>query len=303
MREVEGPRRAPTVVLLHGWFASASINWFRAFEPLGRRFRVIAPDLRGHGMGAHSTGRFRLVDCADDVAALMDEMGIASAIMVGYSMGGPIAQLMWQRHRTKVDGLVLCATSHRLLPVGEVSWPMSTIMTAAAGTTRVGQFAAVVPLSLIRRLPAIGIRPPLPGVPLGRVPLSSMQRWTAGEMRAHNWRMVFEAGDEIGRYNAGKWIAQIDVPTAVVVTARDRTVLPKQQIAMATAIPHAVIYSIDDNHFAYSSPAFAEPLVAACVDVAGKAFLRFPGSARSRRPRRLRLRLPRWGGSTVTAKR
>ena len=46
----------------------------------------------------------------------MDVLGIESAIMVGYSMGGPVAQLMWKRHPEKVDGLVLCATSHSFVP-------------------------------------------------------------------------------------------------------------------------------------------------------------------------------------------
>ena len=111
VREVEGPPGAPTLILLHGWIASGGINWFQVFEPLGRQFRVIAPDLRGHGRGLRTNRRFRLADCADDVAALMDVLGIDEAIMVGYSMGGPVAQLLWHRHRDKVAGLVLCATS------------------------------------------------------------------------------------------------------------------------------------------------------------------------------------------------
>ena len=60
---------------------------------------------------ASDRGRFRLADCADDVAALADVLGIDSMIPVGYSMGGPIAQLLWHRHRSLVSGMVLCATS------------------------------------------------------------------------------------------------------------------------------------------------------------------------------------------------
>ena len=52
----------------------------------------------------------RLADCADDMAALIDELGTGPVIAVGYSMGGPIAQLLWKRHPEKVAGLVLCAT-------------------------------------------------------------------------------------------------------------------------------------------------------------------------------------------------
>ncbi|NBR76801.1 MAG: alpha/beta hydrolase, partial [Actinobacteria bacterium] len=47
VREVAGPAGAPTVILLHGWTATADLNWFTCFETLGRHFRVLAPDHRG----------------------------------------------------------------------------------------------------------------------------------------------------------------------------------------------------------------------------------------------------------------
>ena len=58
-REVEGPPGAPTLLLLHGWVASAGLNWLHAFAPLGDHFRVIAPDQRGHGRGIRGWRRFR----------------------------------------------------------------------------------------------------------------------------------------------------------------------------------------------------------------------------------------------------
>ena len=102
---------APTVVLLHGWTATADLNWFACFAPLAEHFRVIALDHRGHGRGIRAGARSVSTDCADDVAALADVLGIERFIAVGYSMGGPIAQLLWQRHPELVAGLVLCATS------------------------------------------------------------------------------------------------------------------------------------------------------------------------------------------------
>src|SRR5882724_7638081 len=86
-REVAGPPGAPTVLLLHGLIASGGLNWFQAFGPLGKHFRVVAIDHRGHGRGMRSWRRFRLADCADDAAALLDVLGIEHAIAVGYSMG------------------------------------------------------------------------------------------------------------------------------------------------------------------------------------------------------------------------
>src|SRR5690606_5350054 len=111
VRDIAGPPGAPTVVLLHGWTASADLNWFTCYQPLSEHVRIVAFDHRGHGRGLRSRRTFRLEDCADDVAAVADELGIESFVPVGYSMGGPVAQLLWQRHRARVDGLVLCATA------------------------------------------------------------------------------------------------------------------------------------------------------------------------------------------------
>ena len=104
VREIPGPPGAPTVVLLHGLIASGGLNWFQAFAPLSEHFRVLAPDMRGHGRGIRTWSRFRLADCADDVAALLDHLEVDRVVAAGYSMGGPIAQLLWHRHPEKVAG-------------------------------------------------------------------------------------------------------------------------------------------------------------------------------------------------------
>ena len=114
IREAQGPRDAPTLVLLHGLAATGRLNWFTALPALSERFRVIVVDHRGHGRGIR-THHFRLADCADDAVAVADHLGIESFIAVGYSMGGPIAKLCWSRHPDRVRGLVLCATANHFL--------------------------------------------------------------------------------------------------------------------------------------------------------------------------------------------
>src|SRR2546421_6193223 len=68
--EMGGPPGAPVVFLVHGLVATTQLNWFPAFPVLADRYRVIATDLRGHGRGFPSGNRFRLSDCADDIAAI-----------------------------------------------------------------------------------------------------------------------------------------------------------------------------------------------------------------------------------------
>jgi pimeloyl-ACP methyl ester carboxylesterase len=98
-------------MLIHGLAATAELNWGKVFAPLSRHFRVVAADLRGHGDGISAGSRFRLEDCADDVAALAETLGIGRFIAVGYSMGGMVAQLLYRRHAPLLSGLVLCSTA------------------------------------------------------------------------------------------------------------------------------------------------------------------------------------------------
>ena len=72
-------------------------------DPFGIHFVDPALDHRGHGRGLRpADGIVRLSDCADDAAALLRELRIDRAVVAGYSMGGPVAQLLWQR-RYAVD--------------------------------------------------------------------------------------------------------------------------------------------------------------------------------------------------------
>src|SRR5947209_1940927 len=137
VRDLPGPPGAPVLVLLHGLSATADLNWFPSFFPLGRHFRVVAIDHRGHGRGIRSARRFRLSDCADDVAAMADVLAIDRFIPVGYSMGGPVAQLLWKRHTDRVGGLVLCATSRNFggRPPERAFFSMLPFVSAAARMT------------------------------------------------------------------------------------------------------------------------------------------------------------------------
>ena len=110
-----GPPHAETLVLLHGVAMTAELCWFRVLEQLGRQFRIVAPDLRGHGDGIPLGGsRFRLEDSVDDIAALADVLDIKRFAAVGYSIGGMVAQLLWRRHPHLVSGLFLCATARNV---------------------------------------------------------------------------------------------------------------------------------------------------------------------------------------------
>src|SRR5260221_9653585 len=179
VRQIEGPPGAPTLLLLHGWMASGGLNWFRVFDALGEHFNVVAVDMRGHGRGIRNGRRFRLADCADDAAATLDELGVGPVIAVGYSLGGPVAQLLWRRHPEKVEGLVLCSTAHRLMPGVREQWIFTTVMAVGAGSTRLGQIATKVPIKRVQRL--------LPGASAQRP--STIRAWARAEVGRPSSRM------------------------------------------------------------------------------------------------------------------
>ncbi|MCU1452441.1 MAG: putative hydrolase or acyltransferase of alpha/beta superfamily [Acidimicrobiales bacterium] len=258
VREVAGPPGAPVVVLLHGLGASGGLNWFQTFGPLGAHFRVIAPDLRGHARGIRSWRRFRLADCADDVAALLDVLGVDQAIAVGYSMGGPVAQLLWRRHPSRVAGLVLCATGTRFVPGVRARLAFVTAITALASTTRLGQLATRVPITqLQRRLPAVARTRP-----------NDLRTWARAEMRRHDPRMVAEALAAVSNYDAERWLTEVEVPTAIMLTREDTAIPYAEQRRLVAAIPDASVHEFDEGHIFCAKRSFGPALLRACRDVA-----------------------------------
>ena len=257
VRRVEGPPGARTVLLVHGWLASGGLNWFQCFEPLGEHFNVIAPDLRGHGRGIRSRRRFTLADCAEDLAALIEREKCGPVIAVGYSMGGPVVQLLWRHHPELVVGLGLCSTGAEFVPGNRERYAFAAMMSVAAGTTRVGQVAALLPGMVTRTI--FGMRPPKrPG---------TFARWARSEMVRHDPRAILEAGHAIGTYSSKHWIHEVDVPTSVLITTRDRAIDPTAQSRLALAIPDAHITRIAAGHVACVTPHFGRKVTDCCLDI------------------------------------
>jgi 3-oxoadipate enol-lactonase len=265
IREIDGPSGAPTLLLLHGLGVSADLNWFRCYDALGRHYRVVAMDHRGHGRGIRSTRAFRLSDCADDVAALADELGIDRVIPVGYSMGGPIAQLVWRRHPDRVAGLVLCATARSFTPRRASD---RLLMSSLLG------------LSAAARLTPAPLRAQMMGRVLrGRMQDTPLGRWAAREVRRGDQAAILQAAWAVGSFDSRPWITDVDVPAAVVVTAHDQLVAPWRQLKLAERIPGATVHRVNADHGACVLA--ADLFVPGLLDACGSVSQRLPSSARS----------------------
>ena len=267
LRETGDPA-APTVVLLHGWMFPADLNWSTCYGPLGEIAHVIALDHRGHGRGPRPSAPFRLADVADDVAAVLRHLDAAPAVAVGYSMGGPVAQLLWQRHPDVVTGLVLCATS--------ASWTASARMRwgwRAMGGLQV--ILRLVPRPWWERLYAAQASGALPVKITEMVSEDTPKEvlellpWIVAELDRGSAEDIAEAGRELGRYDARGWLPSVDVPTGVVLTTRDSLVPVEAQRDLAGRIPGARVYEVNGDHDAVVARAdsFVPTLLQAVRDV------------------------------------
>lgn len=220
---------APTFMLLHGLACTGLMMWYPALKMMREFGRVVVFDQRWHGQGI-STPRFLLEDCADDVAALADALGVEKFVPVGYSMGSAVAQLVWRRHAQRLDGLVLGAA-----PTGwwnGVPWE------------RVG---AGVLAALIE---AFSPRPGLPRPAVAEVEsyVRNDLQWILGQVRSTSAGGIARAIAETTRFDSTSWVGQIDVPTSVLIPLRDRAIPTRQQFWLANQIPNAHIVTVDAGH-------------------------------------------------------
>jgi len=256
VRECTGPRGAPTLMLIHGVTFTAELNWGTVFAPLSRHFRVIAIDLRGHGDGISTGARFRLEDCADDIAALAQVLGISRFVAVGYSMGGMVAQLLYRRHPSLLSGLVLCATARNVLgsPADRLA---ALALPTWAAAIRWNPFLQPMSAELL-------------GMALmGPVEDPDTARQARAQLRRTSLSTAISAVQSVCEFSSHSWIGQVDVPTAVVVTARDRIVPASRQLRLARAIPGASVHEVDADHaMCVTRPQlFTQALIQACWSV------------------------------------
>jgi 3-oxoadipate enol-lactonase len=241
------------VMLLHGWMATADLNWWAAYADLANAgHRVLAIDHRGHGRGLRPLVPFRLSDCAGDVAAVLRTLGDVPAVVVGYSMGGAIAQLVARDHPDVTGGVVLSGTAQH--------WQDQASRRAFRTMGAFGLMLALAPRSTLRgALRRAGIRE------------NEQTVWVESELMRNGARDIAEAGRELGRFDSRPWLGSVRPPVAVVVTTRDELVpVPKQRELAAAA--SATVFEAPISHLEVGVRADEfNPALLQAIDVVGSA--------------------------------
>ncbi len=235
LTDVPGPTPdAPVIILLHAVGCTGQLTWFPAIPELAKRYRVITFDQRWHGRGITSE-KFLISDCADDVAAVIDALGLVRPIVAGFSMGSVVAQRVWRQHPRAVGGLILAAGTAHFRTNGRER------LFHAAMELGMGLSATLSRSKVVNRAGAAAMESI-------DADSSDTARWAMNQWRATSGWAVGQAVASLGRHHSKLWLSHVDIPTAVVVTMKDRVIPPDRQLDMAARIPGATVHQADCGH-------------------------------------------------------
>ena len=119
--QVDGPDAAPWLVLSNS-LATNLTMWDDQARELGRAFRVLRYDQRGHGATDAPAGRYPFDLLIADALALMDALAIGKAHFAGLSMGGATALGLAQKHPERLDRVIVCDSPCQSTPTSSQQW-------------------------------------------------------------------------------------------------------------------------------------------------------------------------------------
>ena len=226
----DGP--GPVVVLLHG-FPLDRTMWEHQVEAVGALYRVITPDLRGHGETPSPEGIYPIDDMADDVIELLDALRITEPVVLGgLSMGGYVALSIAVRHPKRLRGLMLLDTK------AEADTPEAAAQREVLARTieEAGSTAAVAEAMLPKMLaPTTKARHPELARHLDRQFRHASPMGLAGALRGMAVRP--DRTPDLHR---------IATPTLVLAGADDAITPPAGMKTLAEALPSAHFVEVPD---------------------------------------------------------
>jgi pimeloyl-ACP methyl ester carboxylesterase len=217
------------ILLIHG-FPFDHAMWDEQIGALSARYRVVAPDLRGFGQSGVTEGKVTMEAFADDLAALLDALGIDQPIVFcGLSMGGYVAWQFWRKYGRRVRGLIVCDTR----AVADTPEAAEARRTTADRVLREGP--GVLLDTMIPKLFAESTRKHNPEA------VEAVRRMV---LAADAQGIAAAARGMAQRPNVTAMLARIDCPTLVLVGEFDAISPLAEMQSLAEAIPHARLVRI-----------------------------------------------------------
>jgi pimeloyl-ACP methyl ester carboxylesterase len=220
--------RGLPILFVHGFPLSRAI-WQPQIEALSKNFRVIAPDLRGHGESEAPPGVYDMDAFADDLDALLEERKSSPVVLAGHSMGGYISFAFLRRFPGKVRGLVLfCTRAGADSAAGRANRE-----NLARRAEREG--AAAVAEQMLPKMLAATTTASCPELVahVRQIMLAASANGLAGSLRGM-----------AARQSSLELLPKIAAPVLVIAGAGDLIVPTQEAEAMAQAIPNAKLHLI-----------------------------------------------------------
>jgi pimeloyl-ACP methyl ester carboxylesterase len=101
------------LLLVHG-FGACAANWDSFADALAPDYRLIIPDLRGHGWSTDPAGTFSTLRSSDDISALLNTLGLHRVRAIGLSMGGIVLLHLATREQDRISSMVLVSSASQL---------------------------------------------------------------------------------------------------------------------------------------------------------------------------------------------
>jgi 3-oxoadipate enol-lactonase/4-carboxymuconolactone decarboxylase len=219
----EGPPGAPALLMLHSLGTDFRV-WDAQAESLAGAFRVIRPDMRGHGLTTVTPGPYSIDALARDALAVLDALGVRRAHVAGLSIGGLIAQSLAAQAPDRVASLVLADTAMAIPP--QAFWQERAAIVRAQGV------ASIADAVMVRWVtPAYQNSPQAQG--LRTMLLRTLAEGYAG------------AAEAVGAADLAATTAGLRVPTLVLVGDQDAATPPEAARALAHTIPGATLEIIE----------------------------------------------------------
>ncbi len=223
--------QGPPILFVHGFPLNHSM-WRNQLTEFSRDFRCLAPDLRGFGQSSVTAGKVTMEQFADDLAALLDALGVTEPVVLcGLSMGGYIAWEFVRRHAARLHALILCDTR----AVADSPEAVANRLKLAEDVVRLGP--ELVANAMLPRLfaPHTTAHRPEWVQELRQVMLATNPQGIAAASRGM-----------AERRDARPLLPTIDRPTLVIVGEHDAISPPAEMRDIATAIPRSVFQIMAD---------------------------------------------------------
>ncbi|MFQ5967971.1 MAG: alpha/beta fold hydrolase [Acidimicrobiia bacterium] len=251
-----GPPDAPPLVLIHGWATDTLFNWYKIIPLLSDRFHVIAIDQRNSGKSDYTRARYDIADVADEIAALLGMLDVGRVPLVGYSMGGMIAQEIAHRYPHLVEKLVLGGTAATVTPTTADQLKMWSLLWLGRTWDRVSK----AEFSWVRQryLTRVGAVAPV------------HERWVWDSYLGRDVNLYYEGGFAVARFDSRSWVGRLSVEALIVIPTEDQLVDPSLQFELASLLKHAEVLELEGARHE-SVLTHAEPFAEAIVEYLGDA--------------------------------